>query len=235
MKLDRAARTAAITMICIILGLMLAWQYKSLNNNERLALYENKRMDQLKDEIIQLQNKNNSLLARLQELKEANDLMESVGNDEEAFRKELQNRLMQTRVFAGMEPVKGPGLIITIEDGKLFNVRDEDILFVVNELRAADAQAISVSEERVLAMTEIRSVSDSYIMINGRQTVAPYVIKAIGDPEKMEHSLKMIGGVIEEIGAYVNVKVETSNSLIIPAVRDDGTVVKTDMLTRAVD
>jgi hypothetical protein len=41
----------------------------------------------------------------------------------------------------------------------------------------------------------------------------------------------MIGGVIEDISAYVDVTVERSDSITIPAIRDDGTVIKTDLLT----
>ena len=47
----------------------------------------------------------------------------------------------------------------------LSTVYDEDILDVINELRAAGAQAISINDERIVATTEIRKV-DPYIMIN---------------------------------------------------------------------
>jgi uncharacterized protein YlxW (UPF0749 family) len=230
MELSKIGRSFALTVICLILGIMLAWQYKSINNSNNLTQYENKRIEDLKDEIIELQNKNNSLQVKIQELIERSRLLESQGDDAEIFRKDLEDRLMKARIFAGLEPVKGPGLIITISNGKLFNVQDDDILSVINELRAADAQAISIKDERVVATTEVRSVSNSYIMVNGKQMVSPFVIKAIGDPDKMEHSLKMIGGVIEDISAYVDVTVERSDSITIPAIRDDGTVIKTDLL-----
>src|SRR5690554_2856397 len=231
MNLAKIGRQVAITMICVLLGVMLAWQYKSINNSVTLKQYENKRLEELKDEIIELQNKNNSLQVKLQELIDRNRLLESQGDDAESFRNDLESRLLKARIFAGLEPVEGPGLVITIENGKHFNVQDDDILSVINELRAADAQAVSVKDERILAMSEIRSVSNSsYIMINGRQMVSPFVIKAIGDPDKMEHSLKMIGGIIEEISAYVDVAVERSDNVVIAAVRDDGTVIRTDLL-----
>lgn len=231
MDLAKVGRYFAITIVCLLLGTMLAWQYKSINNSDSRTQYENKRIEELKDEIIELQNKNNSLQIKLQEVIERNRLLESQGNDAETFKKDMEDRIMKARIFAGLEPVKGPGLIITISNGRLFNVQDDDILAVINELRAADAQAISIKDERVVAMTEVRSVSNSYIMVNGKQMVSPFVIKAIGEPDKMEHSLKMIGGVIEEISAYVNVTVERSDNIVIPAVRDDGTVIKTDLLT----
>ena len=59
----------------------------------------------------------------------------------------------------------------------------------------------TVKDERIIATTEIRRAG-RYIMVNGQQTLAPYVIKAIADPEKLEHSLKIMGGVFEKLEAY---------------------------------
>jgi len=47
-------------------------------------------------------------------------------------------------------------------------------LKLVNELRAAEAQAISINGERIVAMTEIR-YADPYMVINGRQ-IFPHML-----------------------------------------------------------
>ena len=228
MIINKISRTTAITIVCILLGFMIAVQFKSINNNRKLSAFQNKREEELKDEIINLQNKNYNLENRLKELKGINEQYENVGNIEE----DLKNRLIKTKMFAGTLPVSGSGLFITLSSGTTFNVQGADLLLLINELRAADAQAISINDERIVAMSEIRAVSNSYIMVNSNQIFEPYVIKAIGDPEKMEHSLKMIGGVIEGFISYgFKVGVEKSSSIVTPAVRDDGTVIKTDLLT----
>jgi uncharacterized protein YlxW (UPF0749 family) len=69
-------------------------------------------------------------------------------------------------------------------------------------------------------------------MINGSQLVPPYTIKAIGQADNMERSLKLLGGVLEKFEYYefkVNIKKE--EVIVIPAVRDDGTVIRIDKLT----
>jgi uncharacterized protein YlxW (UPF0749 family) len=230
---NRIVKDIAITVVCILLGTMLAWQYKSINNRNSITSYQNVRQEQLKDELIQLQDNYASLNKRFMEIMEENEIMRAKGADSDSIREDLMKNLQRVKTFAGLLPVKGPGLIITLkENGKM--IWDEDLLQLVNELRAADAQAICINEERIVAMSEIRTVSSLYMMINGNRTSAPYIVKVIGDSEKMEHSLKMMGGVIEDFTRFgLDVTVERSESILIPAVKDDGSVIKTDLLTPA--
>ncbi len=228
----RIAKIISVTLVCFIFGVMLAWQYKSINNNSERTALENQRMERLTEQLVQLQKMNNDLEKRLAELKEENDELLSAATNGRDFRERLNKELMDTKIFAGLVPVKGPGLVITIDDGPIFNVQDSDLLLIINELRAADAQAISVNEERVVPMTEFRSTTDFYVMVNGNRLTVPFVIKAIGDPEKMEHSLKMIGGVIDQLETYeFKISVQKSNDIIIPAVRDDGSVIRIDLMS----
>lgn len=228
----KIARNVALTIICIILGVMLAWQYKSINYNQRLSSFQSKRTDELKDELIRLQNINNELSDRLQKLREDNRNLENdrIGNDKAS--KDLQKALEEARIFAGFVDVKGKGVIINLNNNGLVYVQERDILSVVNELRAAGAQAISINDERVVAMTEIREAG-KYIMVNGKQMQAPFVIKAISDPSKLERSLTMIGGIVDKLRYedFLEASVKTSNDIVIPKVRDDSTVLKIDTLT----
>ena len=227
----RIGRNIAITLVCILLGIMLAWQYKSINYNQNVASLQNKRVEELMKELINLQKQNSELRTRLQEIKEENLAYEKAraGDDEAA--KLLQNSLDRARVFAGLVPVKGRGLVITLDNNGFATVDDEDVFDLVNELRASGAQAISVNEERIVAMTEIREAG-KYIMVNGVQMEAPFVIKAVSDPDKLERSLNIIGGVLDTLKEWsLSVNIKKSEEIVIPAVRDDGTVIRTDMLT----
>lgn len=226
-------RNIALTIICLILGIMVAWQYKSINYNESITSFENMREETLKEELIKLQKSNADLRNKLQKLQEDVRLYETAQAGSDESYKNLLDELEIVRIFAGMVDVKGKGVIITLEDN-FFTVEDRDILPVVNELRAAGAQAISVgdtvSDERIVAMTEIRA-APPYIMINGTQITSPVTIKAIGDPEKLEHSLEMINGVADKLREYISVKIKLSDEVIIPKIRDDGSVIRIDLLT----
>ena len=156
-------------VVCILLGIMLSLQYKSVNYNQSMASLENKRAEELKEYLIKLQNQKNELQDRLMKLEEENQTYAKVkAGDSEAVQ-QIQNNLRKARIFAGLETVKGAGIIVTLDNNEFIYVYDYDILNVVNELRASGAQAISVNDERVVAMTEIRDAGQ-YIIINGKQS-----------------------------------------------------------------
>jgi len=95
-------------------------------------------------------------------------------------------------------------------------VRLEDILKVVNELRSAGAEAISVNEQRIISTSEIRCAGTT-IFINGERVGAPFVIKAIGDPALLESAMLMRGGYVDglkEWGLRINTTRETD--IVIP-------------------
>lgn len=224
-------RNAAIMLVCIILGTMLAWQYKSINYNQKAASLDNKRAEDLKDELIREKRNNDDLRNRNSELEKANKEFENARGEINQTSDVIKKELERARTIAGLTEVKGKGIIVTMENSDLGEVDDTDILDVINELRASDAQAISVNDERIIATSEVR-VGGSYILINKKQNLSPFIIKAIADPEKLENSLKMLGGVIEKLKAYqIKVNVAKSENIVIPKVRDDGSVIKTDLIT----
>lgn len=228
----KIARNIAMTLVCIVLGVMFSLQYKSVNQNQLMAAYENKRLDELKDELITLQKQKGSLQERLEELETENKTYAKVKAGDSEAAQQIQNNLRKARIFAGLETVKGKGIIITLD--KIYAhlpVRDYDILRIVNEMRATGAQAISVNDERIVAMSEIREAGQ-YIMVNGKQFKAPFTIKAIADPNDLERSLTLIGGVIETLeDDLLSVSIKKSDEIVINKFIDDGTAIKTNLLT----
>lgn len=227
----KIARNIAITMVCIILGIMLAWQYKSINYNQSMASLQYKRLDELKDDVIKLQKQRTELQDRLKELEKENQVYESVKAGDSAAAQQIKDNLARVRMFAGLIEVKGKGIIVSLDDYESVHVQDIDILNIVNELRASGAQAIAVNDERIVAMTEIRTAG-RYIMVNGKQLTPPYVIKAISDPTNLERSLRLLGGVLEPLEEWqLKVELKQADEIVIPKFIDDGTTIKYDRLT----
>jgi uncharacterized protein YlxW (UPF0749 family) len=226
----KIARNIAMTIVCILLGIMLALQYKSINYNQSIAAYENKRLDELKDELIKLQEQKNSLQERLKQLEKDNQTYANAKAGDSAAAQQLKDDLNKAKIFAGLVDVKGKGIIVTLDNNAFIRVEDYDILNVVNELRAAGAQAISVNDERIVGMTEIREAGQ-YIMINGKQFEAPFTIKAISDPDDLDRSLTLIGGVVEGLEeAQLNVAIKKADEVVIKQFVNDGTAIKTNLL-----
>jgi len=216
----------------MLLGIMLSMQYKSVNYNQAMSSLNNKRIEELKEELIKLQNQKNELQDRYTKLEEENQTYAKVKEGDSEAVQQIKNSLKKARIFAGLETVKGAGLIITLDDNDFVHVEDNDILQIVNELRASGAQAISVNDERIVAMTEIREAGTN-IVINGKQFKAPFVIKAIADPDELERSMTFIGGYLDFLtnDLQMNVTLKKSDEIIINKFVDDGTVIRTDLLT----
>ncbi|MDP4092655.1 MAG: DUF881 domain-containing protein [Bacillota bacterium] len=227
-------KNIALTFVCIILGLVITWQLASINHNQTIASSENKRSDDLMQQLLAEKKTNDDLRQRNSELEQLKSKYESSKGDDNKMIENLKNELQRDQMIAGLIDVKGKGVVVTLENNENSTILDTDILKLVNELKASDAQAISVNDERITAMSEIRSagIVRGYIMVNGKQMVAPFTIKAIADPDKLDRALEMIGGQVEELEQYqLKVTVKKSDNIVIPRVRDDGTVIRTDLLT----
>lgn len=227
-------RNIALTVICIILGIMIAWQYKSINYNQSVASIQNKRTEELVAELLKYQKSNQDLNDRLQQLKEDNRALENEKVGSNAVAQQFKEMLEDVRTFAGYTDVKGRGVVVTLENNDFIPVYGDDLMDVVNELRAAGAQAISISdrtnEERVVAMTEIRD-TENYIVINGVRMNPPFKIKAISDPDQLSNALSMIGGILEKLEGIIKVNLTKSDNIVIPKIRDDATSFRTNLLT----
>lgn len=86
---------------------------------------------------------------------------------------------------------------------------------LVNELNAAGAEAIAINDERIISTTEIRDAGD-YIVINTNRHSAPFEIKALGNPDTLEASLMLLGGVADTLGEDLEIKIRKENSIKIP-------------------
>lgn len=130
-------------------------------------------------------------------------------------------------MFSGAVDLKGPGVIVTIDDGvrDLFEgedinnvlVHDADILIIINDLKRNGAEAISVNGERLVATSSV--ICSGYtVEINGVRYARPFTIKAIGDANRMTSSLigpEGYGTSLKNWGVLF--KIELSDEIFVPA------------------
>lgn len=224
-------KQAALTIVCLILGIVVAMQYRSVKINSSLAVYEQQRSSDLISDLLREKENNEQLSKRIQELQAELDTFQSGSDNEAKYVQDMKEIILELQILAGKKTVKGKGVIVTIDSQGTAQVEDSNILAVLNELRAADVQALAVNDERIVATSEVRRAG-SYMTVNGRKLLPPYIIKAIADPVKLENSLKIMNGIVDILKYYdLKVDVKQDENIIIPAVRDDGTVLRVDLLT----
>jgi uncharacterized protein YlxW (UPF0749 family) len=113
----------------------------------------------------------------------------------------VRDRAPAEREAAGLDPLRGPGLVVTLDDapkdilasaGKEVDqalVHQQDIQGVANALWAGGAEALSINGVRVVATTGIKCVGNT-VILNGVPYAPPYVLAAIGDGERMARSVR---------------------------------------------
>lgn len=121
--------------------------------------------------------------------------------------------------LAGYAPLKGQGIVVTMRDRQVPGakispksplpglVHDYELLWVVNELRAAGAKGIAINGVRLTNQTAIRAVGPT-IQVGGKTTGAPFRIEAVGSPGLLASGLNIKGGLIDQMrsqGPRINV------------------------------
>ena len=88
---------------------------------------------------------------------------------------------------------------------------------VINELRAAGAEALSVNGQRLTGTSEIRCAGPT-LSVNNVRSAPPFEVRAIGDTHALEQALKMRGGVADTLKVWgIELVIETADDIYIPA------------------
>ncbi len=101
--------------------------------------------------------------------------------------------LNRLKVVNGLVEVWGPGVEVSVE-GRLQAEEAQDI---INELRNAGAEALSLNGQRLVAASNVSQTEDrETLLVDGATLTAPYVFGAVGDVQTMEAALERKGGII---------------------------------------
>ncbi|GEA85254.1 MULTISPECIES: DUF881 domain-containing protein [Cellulomonas] len=104
------------------------------------------------------------------------------------------------RVESGVLPVTGPGLTVRLDDAPqnqpglegispdVLVVHQQDIQAVMNALWAGGAEAMSLMDQRVISTSAFRCVGN-VLRLQGQVYSPPYVVRAIGDPDRLREAL----------------------------------------------
>ena len=136
----------------------------------------------------------------------------------------FESELDKIKLYAGLTPLVGPGVEVLLEkpsdspgSAGFYNIRDEDLLKVINDLLGAGAEALSINNQRIIATSEVRQAGN-HININLTKLSPPYTIKAIGNPGTLKSSLEIKGGLAEYLTASgTAVNIQQSDKIQVPA------------------
>ena len=224
-KRQRNKGELAVVVVCAIVGFLLAAQLRTVQLTGAADAASAARLETLQDLYNELTAERDGLAEQVSQLQGELALYRDEAASGQAGSEALRAEVDQLEITAGLTDVEGPGVTVILEDSSSANltgdeadylIHDSDLLSVINELRSAGAEAISLNGERILATSEVRCTG-AVVTVNGRRYAAPYIIFAIGDPDTLYSALTMRSGVVDVLSQWgISVKVTASDLLLIP-------------------
>lgn len=214
-----------LALVSLLLGLLIAIQFRSTSEYD--SPLPDLRVGEMRTVLMETIKHNQALYTDIEELRNRVRQYEEATTRGESAMELVREELEQARMLAGLTDVQGPGLIVTLNDSQvagrpgdnpnMYLIHDEDLLRLVNVLSAAGAEAISINDQRLLATTEIHCAGPT-ISVNNVRIAPPFIVKAIGNPETMESSLRMREGIVDSLGYFgISVNIRRETNIIVPA------------------
>jgi len=212
-----------ITIMGVILGMLLAVSLKTQQQVTKIGGMPTG-LRGLVDALRAARKQNNMLQEQVEFLREKVEAYEKQAAEGSPAVNMLNKELQDMKFRAGMAPVEGAGIIVTLNDSLEkpsmgsapidLIIHDSDIRNFINELINAGAEAISVNDQRITSRSAVRCAGNNN-QVNNCPLVAPYEIKAIGDPKTLEGALRMPQGIVDSFPDPNMVKIEQKDHIVI--------------------
>ena len=197
-------------IMCFILTLTIAVQYRTVEDASKVAGTEIN--SELKTEVLRWKERYEETYSILQEAEIVLEEKREQATTNNNQSSKIQEELKTLNSLLGTIDVKGNGIVLIVADnnnvtsqnvGLLDNINnylihDRDLLMLVNELKNAGAEAISINGERIINTTSI-TCDGNVILINGNKISSPFEIRAIGSQEALLGAIQRPGGYLEEL------------------------------------
>ena len=213
--------TMTITMViaCFALALVMSMQFKIASETDITSI-ENMREAELRTELANWKSKYEEVEKKYEETSSKIDEYKQNKESNEDTEKLVDDELQQVNMQLGKVDVQGGGIEVTLretDNEEISRITADDLILIVNALKVSGAEAISINDERIINMSDMVDINQSFIKINGQRIVAPYIIKAIGNQSYLESSLISNGGPVDEMKKIgQDVSITKSNKVIVP-------------------
>ena len=205
-----------MSIVALFLGVLAVTQIKAQDVYTRSLELETP--SSLTTLIANLAERNNALRDEIFDMKLRTEAARDDAANGRGTLTEAQRQLAQLRVFAARTSVKGQGISVRI-DGAF---DDKALSDLVNEMRNAGAEAISLNTVRVGPRSYFGITTDKSLTVDGSAIRGPWTVSAVGAPEVMYVAMTRTGGIIGQFeliyrGTRFNVIRESALDLPSPA------------------
>mgnify|MGYP005792025423 FL=1 len=204
-KKGKITMTITIGIACFVLVLVMFMQFKIVNETDITSI-ENMRETELRTELANWKSKYDEVNAQYEDTQSKIEEYKQTKESNEETEKLVDEELATVNMNLGKTDVEGEGIEIILKETdneEISQINADDLLVIVNALKLAGAEAISINDERIINMSDIVNINantdDLFVRINGQRILAPYVIKAIGNQTYLESELLGNGGYVDQL------------------------------------
>lgn len=219
-----------ILIVCITMGFIIGYSYKLTKNQETRKNSYVEQEESYREDLIHQQERNKELAEELRDLQDQlRDYERSFAKNEDKY-EHLLEEAEKLRLMLGKIPAQGPGIQVTLNDNEYdpnstnpneYIVHESHVFSVINELKISGAESISINGQRLKSNSYIRC-NGPVITIDGTHYPAPFVIEAVGDSKTLVSSLKIDGGVFDQLlSDNIVVTIEEKNLIQMDSISDE--------------
>lgn len=226
-KINKATLVLSIVSGAIALVLIASMfvQFRTVNESKELNI-EGLRDDELRTQISSYKSKYEETMEQYNANQNTINEYETAINENKETTELLDEEINQAKSLLGLTDVKGSGVIVTLTDTEdaLYTYIADDLIMLLNELKYAGAEAISINDNRIINLADIVTLNDGLIILYGNvRLTSPYVVKAIGDPTYLMSTLSIKNsGYIDQMKANgMAIDVKQDNNIEIGAYTGD--------------
>ena len=229
-KKSKIIVTITIGIAVLALSTVMFMQFKLVNETDITSI-ENMREEELRTELANLKEQYDQANEQYEQQKQTLEEYQQQEKTDEETSKLVQGELDNINLLLGKTDVEGEGVTITLrdkesEDGQPLIITENILNILVNELKLAGAEAISINDERIINTSDIVSTNGgALILVNQQRIIGPYIVKAIGNQTYLESTLVAKDGYLDiwQRQGY-DVDIEKSNRVEIFKYNKDITV-----------
>ncbi|MCW2666117.1 MAG: hypothetical protein JWN57_1079 [Frankiales bacterium] len=182
--------------VLVVLGLLTGAAAAHVRSRDDAATAAR---DQLAEEVSRRTDRTEALATQARHLRREVEQLQATALGADTAGQRAAAELAPLELSTGLVPVVGPGVLVRLDDADGAGqqavdrggapgdgrVLDRDVQDVVNGLWAAGAEAISINDVRLTALTAVRSAGEA-ILVDFTPLSPPYLVRAVGDAGTLE-------------------------------------------------
>lgn len=204
--MNKKVISLVLGIMCLLLTYGITVQIKTVKGTGT-TISTNATENELRDAVLKSKEKYDNLYVALEEAESRLEAERTNATQNNTELTELENTIKEGNKIVGLSEVSGNGIIITVNDNQKISlnswyadpnmliVHDTDLINIVNELKNAGAEAISINGQRIVTTSAIEC-DGNVIKVNGEKIGTPFEIRAIGLPEALV-AIDRFGGYLD--------------------------------------